>query len=75
MPLAQLVLGAMVMAILLSAATPSRAADEDGTPASPDLLTVNYPYCYENPWDRATCLKDDLPGRGPHAARDRKRVN
>ncbi len=28
------------------------------------LITINYPYCYENPWDRATCLKDDAPSPG-----------
>jgi hypothetical protein len=27
--------------------------------ANHGLITVNFPYCEENPWDRATCLKDD----------------
>lgn len=36
---------------------PGRAS----TSSDVDLVPVNIPYCYENPWDRATCLKDDAP--------------
>jgi hypothetical protein len=63
----------------LAAATLLPVGRSARTPASIDLITVNYPYCYENPWDRATCLKDDMPAAGHkagmHSPRGRKHVD
>ena len=64
---------ALATAVLLPIGTSVR------TLTRTDLIMVNFPYCYENPWDRATCLKDDMPAANQKAAmqarRSRKRVD
>jgi hypothetical protein len=65
---------AVVVFTIASLALGTAALASATSHAQPDenngLITVNFPYCEENPWDRATCpegtlgespAKDDTP--------------